>query len=93
MADHPPLTFPSAKIPIVGQRVTLKHWFPTAVIVCNCQPHPEPIILLSGMPNECPACHANYVIATIHHELNNPSAQSIGIATVVMHQPASGSPA
>ncbi len=87
MADHPPLTFPSAKIPIVGQRVTLKSWFPTAVIVCTCTPHPEPIVLLSGMPGECPACHAHYVLAKIHHELNNPAVQEIGIAIVTVQQP------
>jgi len=91
MADHPPLTFPSAKIPIVGQRVLLKHWFPAAVIVCTCTPHPEPIMLLSGMPAECPACHSHYVLAKIHHELNNPSAQEIGIAVVAIQQPI-GSP-
>ncbi len=88
MAD-PPLTFPSAKIPIVGQRVTLKSWFPTAVIVCTCTPHPEPIVLLSGMPGTCLACGSNYVLAKIHHELNNPAAQEIGVAIVSVP---SGSP-
>jgi len=91
MADHPPLTFPSAKIPIVGQRVTLKSWFPTAIIVCNCQPHPEPIVLLSGNPGPCPACGSQYLIAKIHHELHNPAAQEIGIAVVTV-QPPKGAP-
>ncbi len=91
MADNP-LTFPShLKIPIIGQRVTLKAWYPTAVIVCTCTPHPDPIVLLSGMPGTCPVCQSNYVIAKVHHELNNPQAQELGIAVVAVQQP-SGPP-
>ncbi len=91
MADHP-LTFPShLTVPILGQRVTLKAWFPTAVITCTCTATPDPIVLISGMPAPCPACGTHYLIAKIHHEHNNPQAQVIQVAVVTVQQP-SGSP-
>ena len=74
-----PIAFPPAAIPIVGQPFTLKGWFPTVVIVCNCGEAHEPILLVGEGPQACPACKRTFVIAHVTHQHGQPPQIGIGI--------------
>ena len=51
---------PGQNIPIIGQPFTLKNFFITVQIVCNC-PAKEPLLLVGGGPAQCPACKQGFV--------------------------------
>ena len=76
-----PLAFPPSTLPIIGQRVELKSWFPTALITCHCGEHTEPILLVGLTPSPCVRCQRSYVIGEVHHVHGQPPKIVIGIVT------------
>jgi hypothetical protein len=65
---HPPaLAFapkPSDSIPIVGQPFTIKGWFPTVLLVCNCDAK-EALMIPRGGGAQCPGCKRIFSIQQI----------------------------
>jgi hypothetical protein len=60
-----PLRFNGLDIPVVGQPFTIKGWFPTVLLVCNCRGK-EPIMIPRGAGGQCPSCKRVYTIQQIH---------------------------
>lgn len=58
-----------ADIPILGQPCRVLVWYPTAVVLCNCQGGEElaKIIITAGFnnPSSCGVCGKLYMIRTI----------------------------
>lgn len=50
-----PIQFKKPALPIVGQPFTLKSWFLTISIVCNCEAK-EPVLLIGNAIGTCQAC-------------------------------------
>lgn len=74
------IPFPS-DVPILGQQIELKSWFPTAMIVCKCSVVPNPILLVGEAPVTCLLCQKSYVIAQVQHAHGQPPKIVIGIVT------------
>jgi hypothetical protein len=46
---------------IVGQLFTIKGWFPTVLLICNCG-HPQPVMIPQGAASQCTHCKAVYSV-------------------------------
>lgn len=76
----PPIPFPTAEIPLVGQPCVVRSWFATALVVCNCGAS-EPMMLIGLQANPCPACGQAYYVGSVHFNRQTNEAQ-IGIGVV-----------
>lgn len=66
----PALAFkPANNISIVGQPFTIKGWFPTVLLVCNCEGK-EPVMVPRGGAAMCPACKKIYSIQAVRGDVN-----------------------
>jgi hypothetical protein len=55
------LSIKDVNVPIVGAAYTLKGWFLTLNLVCNCEAKESLLLVGSlGAVAKCPACHAAY---------------------------------
>jgi len=75
---------PPSPVPILGQAARLVAWFPTAVVVCNCQPHNDPVIVIGTAPMACPKCAKQFFINLIHHEREHPERHQFVLAVAVV---------
>jgi hypothetical protein len=67
---NPPIRFPNTNaVPIIGQPFTIKSWFPTVLLVCNCGQH-EPIMVPKGGGGVCPSCQRIFSIQVIQGTVN-----------------------
>jgi hypothetical protein len=58
----PPIPFPgpaAPPVPIVGQLFTVKAWFSTVLLVCNCDAQ-APLLLVGPSVTPCPSCGRGY---------------------------------
>jgi hypothetical protein len=63
--QRPPLSFkPVNDIPIIGQPFTIKGWFPTVLLTCNCA-KPEAVMIPRGGAAACPSCGRIYSIQVV----------------------------
>lgn len=61
----PPLAFKApAGVTIIGQPFTIKAWFPTVMLVCNCEGK-EPVMVPRGGGAPCPSCRKIYSIQQV----------------------------
>lgn len=61
----PALAFkPSTGIPIIGQPFTIKGWFPTVLLICNCGKG-EAVMVPKGGAAACPACSRVFTIQAV----------------------------
>ena len=75
MSDNGKVTpFPSNRIPILGQPFTMKTFFVTVQIVCNCEAK-EPVLLVANGVGTCPGCRRQY-------QLQQVKGLQLGIALV-----------
>lgn len=51
-------------IAIIGAPFTIKSWFPTVLLVCNCEGK-EPVMIPRGGAAPCPACKRLYTIQQV----------------------------
>lgn len=63
-----------SEIPLVGQPYTLKNWFVTVEVQCNCVAK-EPVLIVGqlGSAGKCPACNNVYRMDVV--ETNRQSGQ------------------
>ena len=54
-----------ANIPIVGQAYQIRDWYPTVLLVCNCQPENKAMMILARGPGQCPLCKQIYTLQGI----------------------------
>jgi hypothetical protein len=60
-----PLAFqPKNSIPIIGQPFEIRGWFPTVLLVCNCDGK-HPVMIPRGAAAQCPSCKKLYTIQQI----------------------------
>ena len=57
----PALAFKGPAVPIIGQPFTIKSWFPTVMLVCNCEAK-EAVMIPRGSGSQCPGCKKVYTI-------------------------------
>lgn len=67
-------------LPIVGQPFTIKGWFPTVMLVCNCEGK-EPVMVPRGAAAQCPACKKLYTIQQLAFTPDGNVNFGIGIMT------------
>jgi hypothetical protein len=77
------IPFPSESVPILGQPVRLIAWFPTAMVVCQCQPGNDPLFIIGVASTECPKCQKQYSIDLIHHERGHLEKQQFGLGVAI----------
>lgn len=65
---------PPKGIPLVGQPFTIKGWFPTVLLTCNCEGK-EPVMIPRGGAAQCPACKNIYTI----RQIQAPAGVNFGI--------------
>lgn len=51
---------PAPDIPIVGQPFTLRDWYPTLLLVCNCEAKAP--LIVSRTPGQCAGCKKLYSV-------------------------------
>lgn len=74
-----PLQFKSPnEIPIVGQPFTIKGWFPTVLLVCNCEGK-EPVMLPRGGGAQCPSCKKVFTIQSVQFSPDGNVGFGIGM--------------
>ena len=91
MSDHnnghrrggPAIPFP-AGVPIIGQPFTLKNFFVTVQIVCNCEAK-EPVLLVGNSISQCPGCRRAFQMQEIQA---NPGGGLQFMIGLVAQQPA-----
>lgn len=71
------------QVPIVGQPFTLKNYFVTVQIVCNCVGK-EPVLLAAHTPGQCPACHRVFQLQGLKPD---PTGQLQFVIGIVQQQP------
>jgi hypothetical protein len=83
----PPLSFrPSPEnIPIVGQPFLIKGWYPTVLLVCNCEAR-EALMLPRGAAVQCPGCKRLYTI----QQILAPAGVQFGIGVMTAEDAAPG---
>lgn len=67
-------------IPIIGQPFTVRGWFPTVLLVCNCDAH-EPVMIPRGAAAQCPGCKKLYTIQQLAFTPEGNVNFGIGIMT------------
>lgn len=76
-----PLAFKApAGVPIIGQPFTIKSWFPTVMLVCNCEGK-EPVMIPRGGAAPCPACKKLYSIQQVQFTPDGGVQFGIGVMT------------
>lgn len=77
----PTLAFKApAGLPIIGQPFTIKNWFPTVLLVCNCEGK-EPVMVPRGGAAQCPACKKIYSIQQVAMTPDGNVNFGIGVMT------------
>lgn len=77
----PALAFKApAGLPIIGQPFTIKAWFPTVMLVCNCEGK-EPVMVPRGGAAPCPACKKLYSIQQVAMTPDGNVNFGIGVMT------------
>lgn len=59
---------PPADVLIVGQPFTMKAWFLSLLVTCNCSDRPEPVLIVgqSGATSgPCPLCGRHFVLQAV----------------------------
>lgn len=86
MNGSKPIPFPgNNNIPLVGQPFTFKSWFPTALVVCNCDAK-EPVQIVGSGVHQCPACHRGFMIGALQYNAQTGQL-NVNIAVVMAQQP------
>lgn len=67
-------------IPIIGQPFTLKNFFTTVQIVCNCEGK-EPVLLVGNGFGRCPACARVFQLQGIRANPKGGLEFAIGLVT------------
>ena len=67
MNDTKPLNAAPA-IPILGQPIAVKAFFPTVLGVCNCEAQ-APILLVATAVVDCPACGRRFQVQGVQFDL------------------------
>lgn len=67
-------------IPIVGQPFTIKAWFPTVMLVCNCEGK-QPVMIPRGAAAQCPSCKKLYTIQQLAFTPEGNVNFGIGVMT------------
>ena len=84
----PPIPFPpTVNVPLVGQPCTVKGWFPSVLIHCNCEAKEPMMIVGLGGVAQCPACGRGFTVTEIHHDARTGDGR-VGISQVVVNPPA-----
>lgn len=81
--NGPIVQFPK-HLPIIGQLFTLKNFFVTVQIQCNCEAK-EPVLLVGNGLSQCPACKRIFQMQGIQPGANGQLSFAIGL--VVPQQP------
>lgn len=69
-------------VPIVGQPFTLKNWFMTLLLTCNCSPLKEPLLVVGAvgaMSPPCPHCGRQLVLSGLKADPAGQLQISIGM--------------
>lgn len=82
-----PIQFPKHTVPIVGQPFTLKNFFVTVQIVCNCAGK-EPILLVGPAIGTCPACRRQFQFQGLRTEQGQLQFMIALVANTAEHKPA-----
>jgi hypothetical protein len=64
--QRPALAFKQQQpqVAIIGQPFTIKGWFPTVLLVCNCGAN-EALMVPRGAGAQCPACKRVFTIQAV----------------------------
>lgn len=85
--NSPVVKFPTG-VPIVGQPFTLKNFFVTVQIVCNCEGK-EPVLLVGNGIGTCPGCRRGFQLQGIQ---SNPRGLEFRIGLITPQASAAPAP-
>lgn len=74
------------EVPIIGQPFTLKNFFVTLQILCNCEDK-EPVLLVGNGIGKCPACDRMFQLQGIKADQRGQLQFAIGLVTQKTNEP------
>ncbi len=63
-------------VPIIGQPFTIRAWWPTAMLNCNCESKHALLLQGFGQVTICPDCHKAFVI---ERAVQDPQTGQVGL--------------